>query len=119
MPRRVRALHLEQLIVLRQVLQLAPRLAFGRTHKQFRPHGLSEPVRLCFLIRLDEIPVRGFVNRKPWVQPKTRCSRREPMLSEDLVHHCILPIPSASCVAQGVNLRPTTDSNGSNLSVIS
>ena len=32
MPRKVRALPFEQLIVLREVLQLAPRLALGGTH---------------------------------------------------------------------------------------
>ena len=55
-PRKVRALHSEQLIVLRKVLQLAPRLALGRTHKQLRSRGLSELACVCFLIRFVETP---------------------------------------------------------------
>ena len=62
------------------------------THKQFRRHGLSEPERLCFLIRLVEVPLRGVINRKPWVEPKTRCPRRKPIRGEDLGHYCVLPI---------------------------
>ena len=62
------------------------------SHKQLRSHGFSEPERLCFLIQFIEVPASGIVNRQPWVVPKTRCSQREPILAEDLVHHCALQI---------------------------
>ena len=70
MPPGVRALRFEQLFVHRKVFAARSMTCTRGTHKQFRRHGLSEPERLCFVIRLVEVPLRGVINRKPWVEPK-------------------------------------------------
>ena len=87
--RKVRALHHKQLFVFREVSQLVPRVALGRTNKQFRSHCLPEFERLfpvwLIVARVNPSQTLG----RPQKTPR---SRRTPIHAEYLARHCVIHI---------------------------